>query len=180
MASTSSSSNSIAAKLLSNITRYGYKNMVPYINEHDAVGQDMFKTSKLAQVFAVDTSRAYKNGRVDLNHLFEIFGHFSCHDAMEVCEESEESEESQPEPVPPPNITADPSNKLPKLPSCSLKLSPLRQLDIDVWCNKVVNYHMFTIPQKTATPETLGEDSGYILRKCKTKSELTGISLQSK
>ena len=62
MASTSSSSNLIAAELLSNITKYGYKKMVPYINEHDAVGLDTFKTFKLSQYFAVDTSHAYKNG----------------------------------------------------------------------------------------------------------------------
>ena len=36
----------------------------------------------------MDTSRAYKNGRANPNHLFEIFGHFSGHDAMEVCEVS--------------------------------------------------------------------------------------------
>ena len=86
MASTSSSSNSIAAELLSNITRYGCKDMVPYINERDAVGLDTFKTTKLAQVFAVDTSHAYKNGRANPSHLFEIFGHFSGHDVVEVCE----------------------------------------------------------------------------------------------
>ena len=86
MASTSSSSNSIAAELLSNITRYGYKEMVPYINKCDAIGLDTFKTTKLAQVFTVDTSRTYKNGRVNPSHLFEIFGNFSGHDAVEVCE----------------------------------------------------------------------------------------------
>ena len=86
MASTSSSSNSIAAELLSNITRYGYTDMVPYINERDAIGLDTFKTSKLALVFAVDTFRAYKNGRANPSHLFEIFGHFSGRHAMEVRE----------------------------------------------------------------------------------------------
>ena len=86
MAFTSSSSNSIAAELLSNITRYCYKKMVPYINERDAVGLDTFKTSKLSWYFAVDTSRAYKNGRVNPSHLFELFGSFRGHEAIEVCE----------------------------------------------------------------------------------------------
>ena len=86
MASTSSSSNSIAAELLSNITKYGYKKMVPHINERDAVGLETFKSSKLGQLFAVDTSRTYKNGRANPGHLFEIFGNFSGHDAMEVRE----------------------------------------------------------------------------------------------
>ena len=60
--------------------------MVPHINEHDAVGLETFKTSKLGQLFAVDTSRTYKNGRVNPGHLFEIFGNFSGHDVMEVRE----------------------------------------------------------------------------------------------
>ena len=86
MASTSSSSNSIAAELLSNITKYGYKKMVPYINECDAVVLETFKSPKLGQLFAVDTSCTYKNGRANPGHLFEIFGNFSGHDVMEVCE----------------------------------------------------------------------------------------------
>ena len=86
MASTSSSCNSIAAELLSNITKYGYKKMVPHINECDAVGLETFKSSKLGQLFAVDTSRTYKNGRANPGHLFKIFGNFSGHDAMEVRE----------------------------------------------------------------------------------------------
>ena len=60
--------------------------MVPYINERDAVGLETFKSSKLGQLFAVDTSRTYKNGRANPSHLFEIFGNFSGHDAMEVRE----------------------------------------------------------------------------------------------
>ena len=44
------------------------------------------KSSKLGQLFAVDTSRTYKNGRANPGHLFEIFGNYSGHDAMEVCE----------------------------------------------------------------------------------------------
>ena len=60
--------------------------MVPHINERDAVGLETFKKSKLGQLFAVDTSRTYKNGRANPGHLFEIFCNFSGHDAMEVHE----------------------------------------------------------------------------------------------
>ena len=60
--------------------------MVLYIHEHDAIGLDTFKTSKLSEYFAVDTSRAYKNGRANPSHLFELFGFFSGHDAIEVHE----------------------------------------------------------------------------------------------
>ena len=86
MASTSSLSNSKAAELLSNIMKYGYKKMVPYINECDAVGLDTFKTSKLSQYFTVDTSCEYKNGKVNPSHLFELFRSFSGHEAIEVHE----------------------------------------------------------------------------------------------
>ena len=70
MASTSSSSNSIATELLSNITKYGYKKMVPYINERDAVGLETFKSSKLGQLFAV-ASRAHTKmeGRIQATCL---------------------------------------------------------------------------------------------------------------
>ena len=60
--------------------------MVPHINQRDAVGLETFKSSKLGQLFAVDTSCTYKNGRANPGHLFEIFGNFSGHDAMEVRE----------------------------------------------------------------------------------------------
>ena len=60
--------------------------MVLYIHEYDAVGLNMFKTSKLLEYFAVDTSHAYKNGRANPNHLFELFGFFSGHEAIEVYE----------------------------------------------------------------------------------------------
>lgn len=84
MGSTSSSSKSIAAELLSNIMKYGYKKMVPFISEHDAVGLNTFKTSKLSKIFVVDTSCAYKNDRANPSHLFEIFRSYSGHDAAEV------------------------------------------------------------------------------------------------
>ena len=60
--------------------------MVPYINERDDLGLETFKSLKLGQLFAVDTSCTYKNGRANPGHLFEIFGNFSGHDAMEVHE----------------------------------------------------------------------------------------------
>ena len=60
--------------------------MVPHINECDVVGLETFKSSKLGQLFAVDTSHTYRNGRANPGHLFEIFGNFSGHDVMEVRE----------------------------------------------------------------------------------------------
>ena len=67
-------------------TMHNVKKMVPYIHEHDAIGLDTFKTSKLSEYFAVDTSHTYKNGRANPSHLFELFGFFSGHDTIEVHE----------------------------------------------------------------------------------------------
>ena len=54
---------------------------------------------------------------------------------------------------------------------------PLKQLDIDVWCNTVSNYHKFTQPKPAAATE---ENSGYTLCKHKSKVDITGISLRTK
>ena len=57
----------------------------------------------------------------------------------------EDPDDTLPVPVPVSDMAKDPPPKIPKVQTCTLKLAPLRQLDIDVWCNKVVNYHKFTI-----------------------------------
>ena len=92
----------------------------------------------------------------------------------------EDPDDTRPVPAPVSDVAKDPPPKIPKVQTCTLKLAPLRQLDIDVWCNKVVNYHKFTIPEPTAITATMGEDLGYTLRKRKTKADITSISLQGK
>ena len=64
--------------------------------------------------------------------------------------------------------------------TCILKLKAVSQLDIDVWCNNVTTYHRFN-PLKTIEPtQNLDENTGYSLRKCKSKADKTGISLCTK
>ena len=64
--------------------------------------------------------------------------------------------------------------------TCILKLKAISQLDIDVWCNKVTNYHRFN-PLKTVEPaQNTEENTGYTLRKHKSKADKTGISLRTK
>ena len=89
----------------------------------------------------------------------------------------EDSEDTHPVPAPLHDTTRDPPPKPPKLQKCTLKLVPLKQLDIDVWCNKVSDHHRFTQPKPTETTATIGEDTGYTLRKRKSKADITGISL---
>ena len=92
----------------------------------------------------------------------------------------EDPDDTLPVPAPVINVAMDPPSKTPKVQTCTLKLAPLRQLDIDVWCNKVVNYHKFMIPEPTVVTANMGEDSGYTLRKRKTKADITSISLRGK
>ena len=84
------------------------------------------------------------------------------------------AEEPPPAPVPPQYAKKD---CLPTTKNCVLKLMPLKQLDIDVWCNTVSNYHKFTQPKPAAATE---ENSGYTLCKRKSKADITGISLRTK
>ena len=47
---------SMAAAILASVSKYGYKEMVPFINERDAFSLDTFKSTKLAECFTIDTS----------------------------------------------------------------------------------------------------------------------------
>ena len=76
--------NSMAAAILASVSNYGYKEMVPYINERDSTSLNAYKKTKLAEYFRIDTSRAFKNGCANPNHIFELFGDFGGHDATQV------------------------------------------------------------------------------------------------
>ena len=64
--------------------------------------------------------------------------------------------------------------------TCTLKLKAISQLDIDVWCNKVTNYHRLNPLKTVELPQNMDEDTGYSLRKHKSKADITGISLRTK
>ena len=49
MAVPSASSGSMVATILVTVSKYGYKEMVPYINERDASSLDAYKSKKLAE-----------------------------------------------------------------------------------------------------------------------------------
>ena len=95
-------------------------------------------------------------------------------DKVELVTSKNNAEKAPPAPVPPQDTKKD---CLPTIQKCVLKLVPLEQLDIDVWCNTVSNYHRFTQPKPAATTE---ENSGYILHKHKSKADITSISLRTK
>ena len=54
------------------------------MNECDAVMPDNFKNSRWVNYFTVDSSNIVKNGRANLNHVFDTFGSFSGHTGTEV------------------------------------------------------------------------------------------------
>ena len=75
---------STAEELLASVSGFGYKQMVPFINERDAISLDTFKTTKLAECFVIDTSRAFVNGRANPNHIYNLFGDFARYTATQV------------------------------------------------------------------------------------------------
>ena len=75
---------SMAEAILASVSKYGYKEIVPFINERDAISLDNFKTTKLAEYFVIDSSRAYVNGRANPNHIYKLFGNYGGHDATQV------------------------------------------------------------------------------------------------
>ena len=64
--------------------------------------------------------------------------------------------------------------------TCIVKLKAVSQLDIDVWCNNVTTYHRFNTLKTIEPAQDLDENTGYSLRKRKTKADKTGISLRTK
>ena len=75
---------SMAVAILTSVSKYGYKEMVPFINKRDAFNLDTFKSTKLAECFTINTSQAFVNGHANANHIYELFGDFAGHDATQV------------------------------------------------------------------------------------------------
>ena len=61
-----------------------YKTHVAKLREQDAVTGENYKNSKWANYFMVDALNTVRNGRVNPDHLFEMFGSFSSHTSTEV------------------------------------------------------------------------------------------------
>ena len=74
----------MAEELLASVNRFGYKQMVLFINERDAISLDASKTTKLAECFVIDTSRAFVNGPANPNHIYDLFGYFARYTATQV------------------------------------------------------------------------------------------------
>ena len=63
---------------------YGYQKFRGVISEWDSISLDIYKASKWVNYFALDTSLTFKNGKVNPDHAYELFGSFNGLSAQEV------------------------------------------------------------------------------------------------
>ena len=99
---------------------------------------------------------------------------------MDVKQSQEKNEDITPVAVPNNATTKQLPVCLLKGKTCILKLKAISQLDIDVWCNKVMNYHTHNPPKPVEPPPENEDDTGYSLRKCKPKGDRIRIALHTK
>ena len=84
MASSHRYGTTMAAELMDKITPKPYKQYVASINERDAVAIEDFKNSNWANYFRIDATNTVRNGRVNPNHVFDLFGKFNGKTGTEV------------------------------------------------------------------------------------------------
>ena len=77
-------STSMSAKLMHKMNPYGYKKFCAVISERDSISLDFYKASKWVNYFTLDTSLTFKNGKVNPDHVYELFGSFNGLSAQEV------------------------------------------------------------------------------------------------
>ena len=68
---------SMSAELLQKMNPYGYKRFCAVLNERDSISLEFFKASKWVNYFALDTSLTFKNGKVNPDHVYELFGNYN-------------------------------------------------------------------------------------------------------
>ena len=84
MVANSGVSTSMLAELMHKMNPYGYKKFCSYISECDSISLEFWKASKWVNYFALDISLMFKNGKVNPNHVYELFGNFNGLSAQEV------------------------------------------------------------------------------------------------
>ena len=77
-------STSMSAELMHKMNPYGYKKFCSYISEHDSISLEFWKASKWVNYFTLNTSLMFKNGKVNPDHVYELFGNFNGLSASEV------------------------------------------------------------------------------------------------
>ena len=84
MVANSGVSTSMSAELMHKMNPYGYKKFCSYISERDSISLEFYKVSKWVNYFALDISLTFKNGKVNPDHVYELFGNFNGLSAKEV------------------------------------------------------------------------------------------------
>ena len=84
MAVKSCVSTSMSAKLMHKMNPYGYKKFCAVIGERDSISLDFYKASRWLNYFTLDTSLMFKNGKVNPDHVYELFCSFNGLSAQEV------------------------------------------------------------------------------------------------
>ena len=84
MVANSGVSTSMLAELMHKMNPYGYKKFCSYISERDSISLEFYKASKWVNYFALDISLTFKNGKVNPDHVYELFGNFNGLSAKEV------------------------------------------------------------------------------------------------
>ena len=74
----------MSAELMHKMNPYGYKKFCAFISECDSISLDFYKASKWVNYFALDISLTFKNGKVNPDHIYELFGNFDGLSAQEV------------------------------------------------------------------------------------------------
>ena len=68
---------SMSTELMQNMNPYGYKKFCAVFAECDSISLEIFKASKWVNYFALDTSLMFKNGKVNPDDVYELFGNFN-------------------------------------------------------------------------------------------------------
>ena len=84
MAASSGVSTLMSAELMQKMNPYGYKKFCSYISECDSISLEFYKASKWVNYFTLDVSLMFKNGKVNPDHVYELFSSFNGLSAKEV------------------------------------------------------------------------------------------------
>ena len=76
--------NSLAKELLSLVSPFNYRSLIPCLDTDDFMSVCSFKDHVLSEMFVIDKSACIQNGEINNQHLFETFGLFSDEDADSV------------------------------------------------------------------------------------------------
>ena len=77
MAANSGVSTLMSAELMHKMNPYSYKKFCSYISESDSISLEFYKASKWVNYFALYISLTFKNGKVNPDHVYKLFGNFN-------------------------------------------------------------------------------------------------------